>query len=66
MMMIDDPSIEMMTDYYPDKLIGRVTMEASHWDLLRIYQTVPAQSNIQTVIVTMNLQGSLRRQLDLF
>ncbi|MFN8279833.1 MAG: hypothetical protein U0V49_06070 [Saprospiraceae bacterium] len=56
---IDRRSIsEMMTDYYPDKLIGHVTMEASHAGIYYEYiRQIPAQSNIQTVIVTMNLRS---------
>lgn len=56
---IDQRSIsEMLTDYYPDKLIGHVTMEASHAGIFyEFIRQIPAQSNIQTVIVTMNLRS---------
>ncbi|HMW38400.1 MAG: hypothetical protein K1X68_08685 [Saprospiraceae bacterium] len=56
---IDQRSIsEMLTDYYPYKLTGHVTMEASHAGIYYEYiRQIPAQSNIQTVIVTMNLRS---------
>lgn len=52
------PISDMISDYYPSRNFGNINKEASHAGIYYTYlNAIPENSNIKTVIVTLNLRS---------